>query len=103
MNSKTLRRIQRRILLWVIRGYRTISCESVYAISGFPPIGIAILHNIALRENLSAPSISNYACILSPFFLLHPERNAVNIIQLSDKSTDDFFVICYTDDSKIDG
>ncbi|GFX35229.1 putative 115 kDa protein in type-1 retrotransposable element R1DM [Trichonephila clavipes] len=50
MNSKYLRRIQRRILLRVI-------CE----------------------------------------------RNAINIVQFSDKSTEDFPVICYTDGSKIDG
>ncbi|GFV53971.1 RNase H domain-containing protein [Trichonephila clavipes] len=55
------------------------------------------------RENLSASSISNYDCILSPFFIPHPsERNAINIVQFSDKSTD-FPVICYTDGSKIDG
>ncbi|GFV45167.1 hypothetical protein TNCV_1913931, partial [Trichonephila clavipes] len=45
-------------------------------------------------ENLSASSISNYDCILSPFFLHHPsERNAINIVQFSDKSTEDFPVI----------
>ncbi|GFV54194.1 RNase H domain-containing protein [Trichonephila clavipes] len=104
MNSKYLRRIQRRILLRVICGYRAISYDSVYAISGFPPIDITILHDIAFRENLSASSISNYDCILSPFFIPHPsERNAINIVQFSDKSTDDFPVICYTDGSKIDG
>ncbi|GFT26816.1 uncharacterized protein TNCV_3709931 [Trichonephila clavipes] len=104
MNSKYLRRIQRRILLRVICGYRTISYDSVYALSGFPPIDITILHNIAFRENLSASSISNYDCILSPFFIPHPsERNAINTVQFSDKSTEDFPVICYTDGSKIDG
>ncbi|GFX33001.1 probable protein phosphatase CG10417 [Trichonephila clavipes] len=55
-------------------------------------------------ENLSASSISNYDCILSPFFIPHPsERNAINIVQFSGKSTEDFPVICYTDGSKIDG
>ncbi|GFW60517.1 uncharacterized protein TNCV_568651 [Trichonephila clavipes] len=55
-------------------------------------------------ENLSASSISNYDCILSPFFIPHPsERNAINTVQFSDKSTEDFPVICYTDGSKIDG
>ncbi|GFU10164.1 RNase H domain-containing protein [Trichonephila clavipes] len=69
-----------------------------------PPIDITILHNIAFRENLSASSISNYDCILSPFFIPHPsKRNAINIVQFSDKSTEDFPVICYTDGSKIDG
>ncbi|GFT17747.1 uncharacterized protein TNCV_2588341 [Trichonephila clavipes] len=104
MNSKYLRRIQRRVLLRVICGYRTISYDSVYAISGFPPIDITILLDIAFRENLSASSISNYDCILSPFFIPHPfERNAINIVQFNDKSTEDFPVICYTDGSKIDG
>ncbi|GFT41702.1 RNase H domain-containing protein [Trichonephila clavipes] len=92
------------LLLRVIRGYRTISYDSVYAISGFPPIDITILHDIAFRENLSASSISNYNCILSPFFIPHfSERNTINIVQFSDKSAEDFFDICYTDDSKIDG
>ncbi|GFT98383.1 transposable element Tc3 transposase [Trichonephila clavipes] len=55
-------------------------------------------------ENLSAYSISNYDCFLSPFFIPHPsERNAINIVRFSDKSTEDFTVICYTDGSKIDG
>ncbi|GFX98807.1 uncharacterized protein TNCV_1503831 [Trichonephila clavipes] len=104
MNSKYLRRIQRRILLRVVCGYRTMSYDSVYALSGFPPVDITILHDIAFRENLSASSISNYDCILSPFFIPHPsERNAINIVQFSDKSTEDFPVICYTDGSKIDG
>ncbi|GFW40322.1 hypothetical protein TNCV_1018801 [Trichonephila clavipes] len=31
------------------------------------------------------------------------QSNAINVIQLRDKSTDDFPVVCYTDDSKIDG
>ncbi|GFS47405.1 RNase H domain-containing protein [Trichonephila clavipes] len=103
MNSKYLQRIQ-RILLRVICGFRTISYDSVYAISGFLPIDITILHNIAFRENLSASSISNHDCIMSPFFLPHSsERNVINIIQFSDESTDDFPLICYTDGSKIDG
>ncbi|GFU33415.1 RNase H domain-containing protein [Trichonephila clavipes] len=55
-------------------------------------------------ENLPASSISNYDCILSPFFIPHPsERNVINIVQFSDKSTEEFPVICYTDGSKIDG
>ncbi|GFX70150.1 RNase H domain-containing protein [Trichonephila clavipes] len=55
-------------------------------------------------EKISSSSISNYDCILSPFFIPHPsERNAINTVQFSDKSTEDFPVICYTDGSKIDG
>ncbi|GFV55888.1 RNase H domain-containing protein [Trichonephila clavipes] len=97
-NSKIKRSIQRRILLRAICGYRIISNESAYAISDFPPIDIAFLHNTAFRENFSASSISNYVCLLSPFFLPYPsERNVINIIQLSDKSTVDLPFICYTD------
>ncbi|GFW26957.1 hypothetical protein TNCV_1377961 [Trichonephila clavipes] len=50
------------------------------------------------EKNLSASSNSNYDGALSPIFLPHPsERNAINIIQHSDKSTDDFDVVYYTD------
>ncbi|GFS59049.1 uncharacterized protein TNCV_69471 [Trichonephila clavipes] len=43
---------------------------------------------------------------IEPFILYGSrvwEKNSINIIQFSDKSTDDFPVICYTDGSKIDG
>ncbi|GFW42359.1 retrovirus-related Pol polyprotein from type-1 retrotransposable element R1 4 [Trichonephila clavipes] len=42
---RLLRKIQRKILLRVISGYRTISYEAVFAISGFPPIDIFIIRN----------------------------------------------------------
>ncbi|GFX38616.1 reverse transcriptase domain-containing protein [Trichonephila clavipes] len=45
INCRLLRKIQRRILLRVISGYRTISYEAVFAISGFPPIDIFIKRN----------------------------------------------------------
>ncbi|GFV52367.1 uncharacterized protein TNCV_855371 [Trichonephila clavipes] len=45
-----------------------------------------------------------YGPILLSSFLPHPsERNAINIVQFSDKSTENFPVICNTDGSKIDG
>ncbi|GFV92713.1 RNase H domain-containing protein [Trichonephila clavipes] len=62
-----------------------------------------VLEVIEFQENLSASSISNHDCILSPFFLPHPsKRNAIHIVQFSDKSADDFPVIYYTDGSEID-
>ncbi|GFU81773.1 RNase H domain-containing protein [Trichonephila clavipes] len=73
---------------------------------GFRSVSVPPAHpaSLSVWENLSASSISNYDCILSPFFIPHPsERNAINIVQFSDKSTEDFPVICYTDGSKIDG
>ncbi|GBN80739.1 hypothetical protein AVEN_91205-1, partial [Araneus ventricosus] len=45
IDCRFLRQMQRRILLRVISGYRTISYEAVFAISGFPPIDIFIVHN----------------------------------------------------------
>ncbi|GFX46884.1 uncharacterized protein TNCV_4040291 [Trichonephila clavipes] len=80
MNSKYLRHIQRRILLRVTCGYHTLSYNSVYATFGVPPIDITILHNIAFRENLCASSISNYDCILSPFFSLILQRGVSSIL-----------------------
>ncbi|GFW03397.1 reverse transcriptase domain-containing protein [Trichonephila clavipes] len=47
-----------------------------------------------------APHLDNLRCIsLLPAL----ERNAINIVKFSDKSTEDFPVICYTDGSKFDG
>ncbi|GFX12030.1 retrovirus-related Pol polyprotein from type-1 retrotransposable element R1 4 [Trichonephila clavipes] len=45
INCRFLRKFQRRILFRVISGYRTISYEAVFAISGFPPIDILIMRN----------------------------------------------------------
>ncbi|GFU08381.1 RNase H domain-containing protein [Trichonephila clavipes] len=45
INCRLLRKIQRRILLRVISGYRTISYEDVFAISDFPPIDIFSIRN----------------------------------------------------------
>ncbi|GFV35779.1 retrovirus-related Pol polyprotein from type-1 retrotransposable element R1 4 [Trichonephila clavipes] len=45
INRLLLRKIQQRILLRVISGYRMISYEAVFAISSFPPIDIFIIRN----------------------------------------------------------
>ncbi|GBM10763.1 hypothetical protein AVEN_145-1 [Araneus ventricosus] len=45
INCRLLRKMQRRILLRVISGYRTIYYEAVFAIWGFLPIDIFIVHN----------------------------------------------------------
>ncbi|GFV80867.1 hypothetical protein TNCV_3517341 [Trichonephila clavipes] len=67
------------------------------------PFSMLLVTIEAPSRKISASSISNYDCILSPFFIPHlSERNAITIVQFSDKSTEDFPVICYTDGSKID-
>ncbi|GFV76158.1 RNase H domain-containing protein [Trichonephila clavipes] len=74
---------------------------------------------MSVQNNLSYDSCnlitrfhsSNIQCLLprhhcKRFFAFRAEtreRNAINIVQFSDKSTDIFPVICYTDSSKIDG
>lgn len=103
INTKHIRRIQRRILLRVISGYRTVSYESTFAISGFSPIDILIKQNISLGEKLSSSSISGLNRIVPLTDLPHPsERNAINIIDFN-PSVEEFPVYCYTDGSKIDG
>ncbi|GFW76261.1 hypothetical protein TNCV_3800961 [Trichonephila clavipes] len=84
-------------------GHMRLSHHKLRVSLYFPPIGIAILHNIAFREILSASSIYNYECILFPFFSFVLQKGMSSILFNSDKSTDGFPVICYTDGSKIDG
>ncbi|GFY05024.1 uncharacterized protein TNCV_561561 [Trichonephila clavipes] len=52
INSRLIRRTQRRFLLRVIKGYKTISYEAVFAISGIPPIDLVILNNLDVQSIL---------------------------------------------------
>ncbi|GFX51698.1 hypothetical protein TNCV_5014011 [Trichonephila clavipes] len=65
-----------------------------------------IFWNIISNDLLS--KLNNLTCceiiaFADDILVCSQERNAINIVQFSDKSTEDFPVICYTDGSKIDG
>ena len=52
INIELLRKIQKRFLLCAIKGYRTISYEAVFAISGIPPLDLVILNNLEVRGTI---------------------------------------------------
>ncbi|GFV79515.1 hypothetical protein TNCV_279701 [Trichonephila clavipes] len=65
-----------------------------------------IFWNIIINDLLS--KLNNLACceiiaFADDILVCSQVRNAINVVQFSDKSTEDFPVICYTDGSKIDG
>ncbi|GFS59862.1 RNase H domain-containing protein [Trichonephila clavipes] len=65
-----------------------------------------IFWNIIINDLLSKLNNLAYCEIIAfadDILVCSQERNAINIVQFSDKSTEDFPVICYTDGSKIDG
>ncbi|GFT36002.1 retrovirus-related Pol polyprotein from type-1 retrotransposable element R1 4 [Trichonephila clavipes] len=102
INWRLLRKIQRRILLRVISGYRTISYEAVFAISGFPPIDILIIGNKEFKiatKNCTNKSLDGSLRVSE---LPHPsERFPVNLVNYRKNIENNFPVVCFTDDSKI--
>lgn len=100
-NSKLLRRVQRRILLRVISGYRTISYDSVFALAGFPPIDVVILQNIFYNETLDKSSDTKFDFLMPISSVPHPtKRNPIKILNYNNGTEDQFPVVCFTDGSK---
>ncbi|GFX99051.1 RNase H domain-containing protein [Trichonephila clavipes] len=99
---RLLRKIQRRIVLRVISGYRTISYEAVFAISGFPPIDIFIIRNNEFK--IATKNCTN-KCLdgsLRVSELPHPsERFPLNLVNYRKNIENNFPVVCFTDGSKI--
>ncbi|GFU71014.1 RNase H domain-containing protein [Trichonephila clavipes] len=71
INSR-LGRTQRRFLLRVIKGYKTISYEAVFAIFGIPPIDLVILNNLDVRENYLSTSLGTLDEMIPVSLLPHP-------------------------------
>ncbi|GFT49485.1 RNase H domain-containing protein [Trichonephila clavipes] len=101
INCRLLRKIQRRILLRVISGYRTISYEAVFAISGFPPIDIFIIRNNEFKiatKNCTNRSLDDS---LRVFELPHPSERFPLLVNYRKNIENNFPVVCFTDGSKI--
>ncbi|GFX10829.1 RNA-directed DNA polymerase from mobile element jockey [Trichonephila clavipes] len=101
INCRLLQNIQRRILLQVISGYRTISYEAVFAISGFPPIDIFITRNNEFKiatKNCTNKSLYGSQRVTE---LPHPsERFPLNLVNYRKNIENNFPVVCFTDGSK---
>ncbi|GBN81837.1 Putative protein in type-1 retrotransposable element R1DM, partial [Araneus ventricosus] len=98
---RLLRKMQRRILLRVISGYRTISYEAVFTISGFPPIDIFIVHNRDFKIATKTCIANNQDVCLPVSKMPHPtERSPINLVSYYQNIEDNLPVVCFTDDSK---
>ncbi|GFW45508.1 uncharacterized protein TNCV_3244481 [Trichonephila clavipes] len=72
INSRLIRRTQRRFLLRAIKGYKTISYEAVSAISGIPPFDLVILNNLDVREYYLSTSLGTLDGTIPVSLLPHP-------------------------------
>ncbi|GFW39024.1 RNase H domain-containing protein [Trichonephila clavipes] len=90
------------VVLDIISGYRTISYEAVFAISGFPPIDIFIIRNNEFK--IATKNCTN-KCLdgsLRVSELPHPsERFPLNLVNYRKNIENNFPVVCFTDGSKI--
>ncbi|PRD20017.1 UNVERIFIED_CONTAM: hypothetical protein NCL1_55795 [Trichonephila clavipes] len=101
-NCRLLRKIQRRILLRVISGYRTISYEDVFAISDFPPIEIFIIRNYESKIAMKNCTNTSLDGSLRVYELPHPsERFPLNLVNYCKNVENNFPVVCFTNGSKI--
>ena len=86
INTKLLRKIQRRSLLRVIKGYRTISYEGVFVISGIPPRGLVMLNNLEVRGNYLRNSLDFLDGAIPVSLLPHPSsRKPVAVVTYANK------------------
>ncbi|GFY31183.1 RNase H domain-containing protein [Trichonephila clavipes] len=90
------------VVLDIISGYRTVSYEAVFAISGFPPIDIFIIRNNEFK--IATKNCTN-KCLdgsLRVSELPHPsERFPLNLVNYRKNIENNFPVVCFTDGSKI--
>nr|XP_042903993.1 uncharacterized protein LOC122270499 [Parasteatoda tepidariorum] len=104
INIRILRRTQRRILLRIIRGYRTVSYDAVFVIAGLPPIDLIILNNLELKEKIKDNDCLTLDGKLPISCLPHPAcRKPVIIIPYVNNVFQEYKTICFTDGSKLDG
>ncbi|GBL90025.1 hypothetical protein AVEN_178419-1 [Araneus ventricosus] len=83
--------MQRRIPLRVISGYRTISYEAVFAVSGLPPIVINIVHNRDFKIATKTCIANNQYVCLPVSKMPHPsERSLINSLSPKPPQTDPF-------------
>ncbi|GFX49475.1 transposable element Tcb2 transposase [Trichonephila clavipes] len=102
INSRLIRRTQRRFLLRVIKGYKTISYEAVYAISGIPPIDVIILNNLDVRENYLSTNLGTLNGTIQVSFLPHPScRKPITLVTYTNEVFQEYKTVCFTEGRKL--
>ncbi|GFX64597.1 uncharacterized protein TNCV_1671331 [Trichonephila clavipes] len=104
INSRLIRRTQRRFLLRVIKGYKTISYEAVFAISGISPIDLVILNNLDVRENYLSISLGTLERTIPISFLPHPSCiKTITLVSYTNEVFQEYKTVCFTYGSKLNG
>ncbi|GFV06759.1 RNase H domain-containing protein [Trichonephila clavipes] len=104
INSRLIRRTQRRFLLRIIKGYKTISYEAVFAISGIPPIDLVILNNLDVRENYLSTSLGTLDGTIPVSLSPHPScRKPITLVSYTNEVFQEYKTVCFTDGSKLNG
>ena len=103
INQKCIRKLQRRFLLRIAKGYRTISYEALFALTGIAPLDI-VMRNSALARNAFIQSGSDAFLngTLPVVSLPHPSlRTPINLVDFEKCILDDYDILCFTDGSKM--
>ncbi|GFT37802.1 RNase H domain-containing protein [Trichonephila clavipes] len=104
INSRLIRRTQRRFLLRVIKGYKTISYEAVFATSGIPPIDLIILNNLDVWENYLSTSLCTLDGTIPISLLPQPScRKPITLVSYTNEVFQEYKTVCFTDGSKLNG
>ncbi|GBN04054.1 hypothetical protein AVEN_259791-1 [Araneus ventricosus] len=79
-----------------------ISNEAAFAISGFPPIDIFIVHNKDFKIETKTFNANNHDVCLHVSKIPHPsERPPINLVTYYENIEDNFPLVCFRADSKI--
>ncbi|GFY55723.1 transforming growth factor-beta-induced protein ig-h3 [Trichonephila inaurata madagascariensis] len=87
-----------------MKGYKTISYEAVFAISGIPSIDLVILNNLDVRESYLSTSLVTLDGTIPVPLLPHPScRKPITLVSYSNEVFQEYKIICFTDGSKLNG
>ncbi|GFY62759.1 transforming growth factor-beta-induced protein ig-h3 [Trichonephila inaurata madagascariensis] len=91
-------------LLRVIKEYKTVSYEAVFAIYDIPPIDLVILNNLDVRENYLITSLGTLDGTIPVSLLPHPScRKPITLVTYSNEIFQEYKTVCFTDGSKLNG
>ncbi|GFW63373.1 transforming growth factor-beta-induced protein ig-h3 [Trichonephila clavipes] len=85
------------------KGYKTISYEAMFAISGIPPIDLVILNNLDVRETYLSTSLGTLDGTIPVSLLPHPScRKPITLVSYTNEVFQEYKTVCFTDGSKIE-
>ncbi|GBN26361.1 hypothetical protein AVEN_274863-1, partial [Araneus ventricosus] len=102
INQRHLRKIQRRILLRIVKGYKTLSYEAVLVLAGVSPIDLEIQRRNKASFSFERPSPDMTNGRLPLCDIPHPALlQPIQIIKYESNIPNNFTESCFTDGSKM--